>query len=38
MAHFSSAREKSKGKNTTARPLLCANLVASIEVSIAFSS
>ncbi len=37
-AHFSSAREKSIGKNTTSSPLSCANLVASTEVSIAFSS
>ena len=37
MAHFSSAREKSMGKNTTSRPLSCAYRVASIEVSIAFS-
>ena len=37
IAHLSSAREKSIGKNTTSRPFLCANEVASIEVSIAFS-
>jgi len=32
------AREKSIGKNTTSRPFLCAQAVASIEVAIAFSS
>ena len=35
---FISEREKSMGKNTTSSPFFCANLVASIEVSIAFST